>query len=135
MITFNEIEEWRVAHKLTKKELARRLDITYTFLVDILNGKRDLSAATALKFQQLIGEEARACRYDAVRAYAVRLTPAEFRQLCAVAGVTDMNAEEVEIIVRDLLQRTWDELAASVPDVVEEPAEERYLTAAESDDV
>lgn len=121
MVTFNEIEAWRVAHKLTKKELARRLGITYTFLVDILNGKRELSAATALKFQQLSGEESKPCRYDDVRAYAVRFTPTEFQQLCAVAGVQDMSAEDVEKMVRDLLQRTWDDLAATVPDVVEEP--------------
>lgn len=32
-----------------------------------------------------------------------------------------MSAEEVEKAVRDLLQRTFDALAESVPDVVEEP--------------
>ena len=32
-----------------------------------------------------------------------------------------MSAEDVEKMVRDLLQRTWDDLAATVPDVVEEP--------------
>lgn len=120
MITPDEIEAWRSAHGLTKKELATQIGISYPFLVDILNGKRELSEATAAKFELLRGEAAKVCRYDDVRAYAVRLTPAEFRQLCAVAGVQDMTAEGVEKVVRDLLQRTWDDLAASVPDVVED---------------
>lgn len=54
-------------------------------------------------------------------AYAVRLTPAEYQQLCEMTGKANMSASEVEKAVRDLLQRTWDELAATVPDVVEEP--------------
>lgn len=121
MITPEDIEAWRKTHGLTKKELAAQMGITYPFLVNILNGKRELSAATAQKFKELCGDAARVCRYDDVRAYAVRLTPTEFQQLCAVAGVQDMSAEDVEKMVRDLLQRTWDELAAAVPDVVEEP--------------
>lgn len=128
MITYHEIEAWRVAHKITKKELARRLGITYTFLVDILNGKRALSAATALKFQQLSGKDVKACSYDDVMAYAVRLTPAEYHQLCKIAGKPDMSPAEVEKAVRDLLQQTWDELAATVPNVVEND-----LDAAEAD--
>lgn len=128
MITPNEIEAWRSAHGLTKKELATQIGISYPFMVDILNGKRELSESTAAKFELLRSEAAKVCRYDDVRAYAVRLTPAEFRQLCAVAGVQDMTAEGVEKVVRDLLQRTWDALATEVPQVVEE---ERTLEAAE----
>lgn len=120
MITLDEIEIWRSTHGLTKKELAARIGISYPFLVDILNGKRELSEATAAKFEVLRSEATKVCRYDDVRAYAVRLTPAEFQQLCAVAGVKDMSADDVEQVVRDLLQRTWDELAAAVPNVVED---------------
>ncbi len=121
MITLGEIEAWRKAHGLTKKELAAKLGITYPFFVNVLNGKRELSAAVAQKFEQLIGDSSRPCRYDDVRAFAIRLTHTEYDQLCALAGTANMSASEVEKAVRDLLQRTWDKLAATVPDVVEEP--------------
>lgn len=122
MITPGEIEAWRRARGLTKKELASQMGITYPFLVNVLNGRRELSETTAAKFELLRQDAARVCRYDDVRAYAVRLTPGEYAQLCELAGVQDMTAEGVEAVVRDLLQRSWDELAATVPEVVEEEA-------------
>lgn len=77
----------------------------------------------------LQGKTRRAVSYDDVMAYAVRLTPSEYQQLCQIAGKPDMSPTEVEKLVRDLLQRTWDDLAASVPDVVEDD-----LDAVEDDD-
>lgn len=124
MITLEEIEIWRRARGLTKKELAAQIGISYPFLVNILKGKRELSESTAAKFEVLRSETSKVCRYDDVMAYAVRLTPAEYQQLCKFAGVEGMSAPEVEKAVRDLLQATWDELAATVPQVVEDPPEE-----------
>ncbi len=57
---------------------------------------------------------------DEIRAFAVRLTPQEYSQLAAVAGVDNLSAEEAEKAVRELLQKTWDELANKVPHVVQE---------------
>lgn len=120
MITITEIDAWRVAQKITKKELAKKLGLSYSFLVDILNGKRELSEATVAKFERLRGDvQPVLCRFDDVCAYAVRLTPAEYRKMCAVAGVQDMTAPEVEAVLRDLLQRTWNDLAKNAPNVVE----------------
>lgn len=124
MITLEDIEAWRKAHGLTKKELAAKLGITYPFLVNVLNGKRVLSAATAMKFQQLSRQHVKRCNYDEVRAFAIRMTDAEFYALCRALGVEDMSPAETEKAVRDLLQATWDELAATVPQVVEDPPEE-----------
>ncbi len=120
MISLNEIEAWRVAHRMTKKELAQKMGVTYTFMVEILNGKRPLSDATCAKFERLRAADARVCRYDDVRAFAIRLTEEEYRQLCVIAGAQSLSHEETEAAVRELLQRTWDELAANVPQVVEE---------------
>ena len=122
MITISEIENYRLRHHLTKKELAAAMGITYPFLVDILNGKRELSAATAAKFEVLRAEKSAVTSYDAVRAFAIRLTEQEYRELCAMVGAQNLTAEEAEDAVRRLLQNTWDKLAAEVPDVVEEPA-------------
>lgn len=44
---------------------------------------------------------------------------AEYRQLCRVAGVEDMSASDVEKTVRELLQRTWDELAQAQKNIVD----------------
>lgn len=119
MITPGEIEAWRKQHGLTKKELAESMGITYPFLVNILNGKRELSATTAVKFELLRCEEQKRS-IDEIRAFAVRLTPHEYSQLAAVAGVDNLSAEEAEKAVRSLLQKTWDELANKVPHVVQE---------------
>lgn len=124
MITLKDIEAWRVAHRLSKKELAEQLGLTYTYLVGMLNGKRVLSAATAMKFQQLSGKHVKRCNYDEVRAFAIRMTDAEFYALCRALGVEDMSPAETEKAVRDLLQATWDELAATVPQVVDDPPED-----------
>lgn len=130
MITINEIDAWRAAHGLTKKELASLLGISYTFLVNILNGRRDLSAATAAKFELLRKGDSRPRSIDDVMAFAVRLTPEEYQQMCEVAGARDLSPAEMEAAVRELLQRTWDALAARARDIVGES-----LESAASDDV
>lgn len=117
MITISEIETWRRLRKITKKELALRLGITYPYLVSILNGKQELSESVAAKFELMAnGARKGASRYDDVRAFAVRLTNEEYEKLCLVAGAQDLTSEQAEAAVRDLLQRTWDKAVDSVGD-------------------
>lgn len=126
MITLSEIEDWRNLNGLTKKELASKLEISYPFLVDILNGKKEISSATAAKFEVLKRESVRVCAYDDVRAFTVRMTQEEYIQLCRYAKVENLPAEQAEKVVRDLLQKTFDEAAREVPkvvDVTQEPPE------------
>lgn len=123
MITPGIIESWRKSKGWTKKELAERMGITYPFLVNILNGKREISSTTIAKFKLLRGEE-RGDGIDAVRAFAVRLTPQEYHKMCAMAGAENLTAEEAEAAVRELLQKTWDSMASSVPQVVQSPPPE-----------
>ena len=119
MVKLSEIEEWRILNKLTKKELAEKLGVSYPFLVDMLNGKREVSAATSAKFECLKAEQVRVCSFDDVRAFSVRMTPEEYMQLCRFAKVEDLSAEQAEKVLRDMLQATYDREARRVPNIVE----------------
>lgn len=120
MVTLSEIENWRKLNKLTKKELAEKLNVSYPFLVDMLNGKREISGATAAKFEVLKNEAVRVSSYDDVRAFAVRMTNEEYQRLCQHAKVENMDAEQAENVIRKLLQETFDHDAALLADVLEE---------------
>ena len=52
-------------------------------------------------------------RYDDVVAFSVRLTPAEWRQLCEVAGAESLSYQEAEKKVRELLQQAWKKLCGA----------------------
>lgn len=118
MVTLSEIENWRKLNNLTKKELASRLDVSYPFLVDMLNGKREISTATAAKFEVVKNEAVKVCAYDDIRAFAVRMTPDEYLRLCQYAKVEKLDAEEAENVIRNLLQTTFDSDSAMLSDVV-----------------
>lgn len=51
-------------------------------------------------------------RYDDVVAFAVRLTTAEWQQLCEVAGTESLSYQEAEKKVRELLQQAWKKLCS-----------------------
>lgn len=51
--------------------------------------------------------------YDDIVAFSVRLTPAEWQQLCEVAGVESLSHLEAEKKVRELLQRAWKKLSGA----------------------
>lgn len=90
----------------------------------MLNGKREISSATAAKFEVLKNEAVRVCAYDEVRAFAVRMTTEEYQRLCHYAKVENMDAEQAENVIRKLLQDTFDNDAALLADVVTEEDKE-----------
>lgn len=136
MITRDDIENWRCNNHMTKKELANLLGITYPYLVNVLRGKRALTPSTAAKFELLRGATQKTrsehIRYDSIIAFSIRLTPAEYNKLCEISGAVGLSAEQAEMKVRELLQKTWDDLAQSVPQVVEEEEVERFMAADDS---
>lgn len=114
----------------TRADIAAHLGVSKHTVDNWFSAGRPIPASKMRAITELLqGKTRRAVSYDDVMAYAVRLTPAEYQQLCQIAGKPDMRPTEVEKLVRDLLQRTWDDLAASVPDIVEDD-----LDAAEDDD-
>lgn len=105
----------------TRAYIAAHLGVSKHTVDNWFSAGRPIPAAKMRAITELLqGKNRRAVSYDDVMAYAVRLTPSEYQQLCQIAGKPDMSPTEVEKLVRDLLQRTWDDLAASVPDVVED---------------
>lgn len=113
----------------TRADIARHVGVSKFTVDNWFSAGRAIPPAKLRAIEALLaGGTMRVARYDDVMAFAVRLTPQEYQQLCAVAGAENLSAEEVESAVRELLQRTWDTLAEEVPQVVEE---ERALEAAE----
>lgn len=105
----------------TRADIARHVGVSKHTVDNWFSAGRIIPPAKMRAIEDLLaGGSAAVCSYDSVLAYAVRLTPTEYRQLCAVVGVENLSAEQVEAAVRELLQATWDELAESVPDVVED---------------
>ena len=106
----------------TRADIAAHVGVSKHTVDNWFSAGRVIPPAKVRAIEELLqGGTRRAVSYDSVMAYAVRLTPAEYQQLCEMTGKANMSASEVEKAVRDLLQRTWDDLAATVPDVVEEP--------------
>lgn len=103
MVTVEDVEMWRKAQRVSKKELAKRLGMTYTFLVDILNGKKPLSTATALKFLNLSEKAVKRCKLDDIKVFAVRMTAAEYAFLCEALGVAEISQAEGEKFLRELV--------------------------------
>lgn len=103
MVTLQDIENWRLSRRITKKELAKLLGISYPFLVNILNGKRPLSDAVALKFLNLSKEAVKRCKLDDIKVFAVRMTAAEYAFLCEALGVAEISQAEGEKFLRELV--------------------------------
>lgn len=109
----------------TRAQIAAHVGVAKCTVDNWFSAGRVIPPAKTRAIEALLQEgNRRAISYDSVMAYAVRLTPAEYHQLCEMAGVEGMSAAEVEKAVRDLLQATWDELARTVPQVVEDPPDE-----------
>lgn len=105
----------------TRADIAAHVGVSKHTVDNWFSAGRAIPPAKMRAIEELLqGGARRAVSYDSVMAYAVRLTPAEYQQLCEMTGKPNMSAAEVEKAVRELLQRTWDDLAATVPDVVEE---------------
>lgn len=105
----------------TRADIARHVGVSKYTVDNWFSAGRAIPPAKLRAIEELLaGGNMRAVSYDSVLAFAVRLTPQEYHQLCTVAGAENLSAEEVEAAVRELLQRTWDELAASVPKVVDD---------------
>ena len=52
------LEEFLVPLKLTQSEFAKKLGVSYPRINEIINGKRGITADTALRLEKLLGMEA-----------------------------------------------------------------------------
>lgn len=105
----------------TRADIARHVGVSKHTVDNWFSAGRVIPPAKARAIEELLRSGTQnGVSYDSVIAFAVRLTPAEYKQLCKAAGVENLTAEAAEAAVRRLLQRTWDQLADEVPDVVDE---------------
>lgn len=104
----------------TRIDVALHVGVSKHTVDNWFSGGRCIPPPKLRAIEELLsGAHTNALQYDDVMAFAVRLTPAEYQQLCRVAGVEKLSAPEAERAVRRLLQETWDRLAVEVPPVVE----------------
>lgn len=132
MTMVNKIEAWRIRWGLSKKALAERLGVSYPYLVNLLNGKAKLTDALAFKMEQLTKESRPKYGLEEVVAFAVKMTPEEYALLCKKVGAEHLTAEQCEQAVRELLQKAFDELAESAPQVVDLSAREFRVDGVEA---
>ena len=124
----------------TRSDIAAHVGVSKHTVDNWFSSGRPIPPAKLRAINELLNGGCRLpVSYDAVMAFAVRLTPAEYRQLCEVSGARDLSPVEMEAAVRELLQRTWDDLADHVPVVVDEgteldrPPRVNWMEAAEAD--
>lgn len=119
MDTVEQIKAWMNRRGYSQKQLAEKLGVSTTYLSYVFTGKRPLSSSLILKFEQISGENQTKYRLDEIVSFAVKITPEEYNLLCKKVGAEHLSMEECEMAVRDLLQRTFDELAEAAPKVVD----------------
>lgn len=119
MDTIEQIKAWMIRRGYSQKQLAERLGVSPTYLSYVFTGKRQLSSSLILKFEQLSGENQTKYSLDEIVSFAVKITPEEYALLCKKVGAEHLTAEECEMAVRELLQRTFNELAETSPQVVD----------------
>lgn len=104
----------------TRADIAAHIGVSKHTVDNWFSSGRPIPPAKLRAIKELLsGGQRTAVKYDDIMSFSVRLTPAEYRQLCSVVGAQEMSPAELERAVRDLLQKTWDELAKIAPNVVE----------------
>lgn len=117
----------------TRREIAAHVGVSKHTVDNWFSAGRVIPPAKKRAIEELLnGCTPRHVSYDSVIAFAIRLTPAEYKKLCEISGAVGLSAEQAEKKVRELLQKTWDDLAQSVPQVVEEEEVERFMAADDS---
>lgn len=110
MVTLKEIEAYRKANKLTKKDLAAKLGMSYVFFVKVMNGHRPLSPALCAKFEN-IARAVGVKTYRDVIAVPVRFTLAEWAALKdSLPEGTDIEEHLRAYVMGDLLQQAEKEI-------------------------
>lgn len=89
---------------ITRAEIASHLGISKSTVDNWFSAGRTIPPAKKRGIVELLQAGRRpAVQFDSVKAYIVRLTPAEYRCLCELSGVEEMSAEAVELALRGLL--------------------------------
>lgn len=120
---------------ITRREVAEHVGVKLGTVNSWLSEGRPIPMPKLRAIESLIAAgNQRPAQFDDVVAFAVRMTPEEYRLLCRAAGVESLDPAAAERQVRAMLQETWNCLAREAPQVVgQAELEERYLTAAEPD--
>lgn len=102
-VTIQDFEQYRIAHKLTKKEMAPLIGVNYSFFVAVMRGRKLLTPRMILRFNALQDSPSTSegVTYRDVIAIPVRLTDSEWQAVQARLGVSTVS--EAEGVLRDYL--------------------------------
>ena len=67
MPSLSEIEEWRVKHSVTRKQLAEMLHVNYKALCPVLAGSRPLTPQLAARIEELMERQVKGLGYSISR--------------------------------------------------------------------
>lgn len=97
-ISLQDFEQYRIAHKITKKEMASRLGVSYMFFVALMKGRKNLTENLIMRFEKLQKTENARPRFIAV---PLVFTEREWQDVQARFGVSSVS--EAEVMLRDYI--------------------------------
>lgn len=109
-ISLQDFEQYRIAHKITKKEMANRLGVSYMFFVALMKGRKNLTENLILRFEKLQKTESERPRFIAV---PLVFTDSEWRWVQAHFGVSTISEAE-EVLRNYIIAQSQQTVAAAM---------------------